>query len=144
MATALILSRWKDLGGRFEIEAVSLAPSGIAVTDVTPYEGKDGAESIADGDPVVCHVDGLSAAQLTALNARTQVIALTSKQDADSDFDNANLTRAQALAIANRIRDEFGVPLAKIREFLADGAITRKELERVVKLLCKARKEGGK
>lgn len=36
------------------------------------------------------------------------------------------------------------VPLAKIREFVEDKAISRKELERVVKLLCKARKEGDK
>lgn len=140
--TARVLTKYVNDGRVVIPEITTLAsPAGVSFTDVT--EQLDAY--LSAGDVVVVEIGGLNNAQLTALKNRTQIIALLDKDDAaDTDFKDAALTKTEIQQLVNLINSRFGVPLAKIRQWLDenDVTLTKKKAEALIRKLCTAVKKG--
>lgn len=131
-----VLTRFvKHLDGHLELEIAPLVDTlGLSIANVTEQTDIQ----LGEGDLVVAEVSGLSNAQLTALKARSELVALIDKDDSAVDFSDSALSKAQIQAVATAIRDKFGIPLAKIQAVIDanDATLTRNKVERLLRRLC--------
>ncbi len=139
--TARVITKF-TADGLMEIATIA-SPAGVSFTDVTEQVDT----YLSAGDVVVVEIGNLSAAQLTALKNRAQIIALIDKDEtADSDFKDTGLTKTEIRQLANLINTRFSVPLEKIKQWLDenDETLTKKKVEQLIRRLCTAKNDKQK
>lgn len=141
MPSAQIITRFTRTGNRNDLPLFAiLALANVAFTDISGQPDS----TIANNDLVVIEVEGLTTGQLNSLNARPDVIPLTSKPDDNNGYTDTPMNNGQIVSLTNRIRNEFGIAQATINQYINadDPTMTTLKLVGSIKKLCKERKGG--